>query len=568
MMKESVAVASVAALGMAAYALIQRRENRDERDEPQPEPEPISAEEAQRRQQAMSPDWVLLKPFLAAKTRELKPRPKICDTALDAIGNTPLIRLQKVPGDNGVACEMLAKCEFFNAGGSVKDRIGKRMVLDALESKRIKIGDKLIEPTSGNTGIGIALAGAVLGFEVIITLPEKMSDEKVNVLKALGATIHRTPTEAASSSPESHISLAKRLCDKYNAEVPGSAHILDQYANVSNPLAHYDGTAEELIQQCDGKIDMVVLGAGTGGTITGIARKLKAAIPGVVIVGVDPDGSLLAKGEDGGEPIKGYAVEGIGYDFVPDVCDRGIVDDWVKSFDQESFDMARALIRKEGLLCGGSCGTAVAAAMKAVKGQTLLKKVKPLRPDQRCVVLLPDSTRNYMTKFLTDKWMQRNKFMSMPETDAPRNTVGSLIETLQLRAPMTCKMNDPIEKALKTMMEKDFTQLPVLNEHKAVVGLITVDQIHGKLGKPTVAGGTVMKTDAVDSICVHFKNAKKDDPFVDITKETNLGALDDFFNHNYCAFVTSGSATGKGASSKKVEAVITKLDLLQYQFRV
>jgi len=373
-------------------------------------------------------EWSLTEELIEGPHPELRPRPKICDTALDAIGNTPLVRLHKIPAEHGVECELLAKCEFFNAGGSVKDRIGKRMVEDAERSGRIKPGDTLIEPTSGNTGIGLALAGAVKGYNVIITLPQKMSSEKVNMLKGLGAKVIRTPTEAPSHSPESHIGVANRLRDEINAKHPGTAHILDQYTNPSNPLAHFDGTAEELLQQTDGRIDMVVLGTGTGGTMSGIARKLKQAIPGVVVIGADPEGSLLAKGRynDGSateDKEKTYHVEGTGYDFIPDVCDRGVVDDWVKVDDKPSFITARQLIREEGLLCGGSSGAAVWAATQAVQGKTLLGKTKPLRPGQRCVVVLPDSTRNYMTKFLSDDWMLEKGFLDYEMH--PKHVIGT-----------------------------------------------------------------------------------------------------------------------------------------------
>ena len=374
-------------------------------------------------QRALSTEWSLTEQLIAGPHLPLCPRPKICNTALDAIGNTPLVRLHKIPARHGVQCEVLAKCEFFNAGGSVKDRIGKRMVEDAERTGRIKPGDTLIEPTSGNTGIGIALAGAVKGYNVIITLPQKMSSEKVNMLKGLGAHVIRTPTEAASDSPESHISVARRICEEINAKAPGTAHILDQYTNPSNPLAHFDGTAAELLEQTDGKIDMVVLGTGTGGTMSGIARRLKQALPDVVVVGVDPVGSLLAKGmyNDGSETQdreQAYHVEGTGYDFVPEVCDRGIVDDWVKTEDGPSLMTARELIRTEGLLCGGSSGATTWAAMQAVQGKTLLGRVQPLRHNQRCVILLPDSTRNYMTKFLSDDWMNTNKLMPESKTHA------------------------------------------------------------------------------------------------------------------------------------------------------
>lgn len=216
-----------------------------------------------------------------------------------------------------------------------------------------------------------------------------MSQEKVDVLKALGAEIIRTPTEAAWDSPESHIGVAKRL----NNEIPNSV-ILDQYGNPNNPLAHYEHTAEEIIEACNGKVDMFVAGAGTGGTVAGVAKKLKEKCPGVIIVGVDPNGSILAQPEAlNDEGVHSYKVEGIGYDFIPQVLDRSLVDFWVKTDDKESFIMSRKLIRQEGLLCGGSCGSAMVGAIKAIKHFKFGK-------DKRVVVLLPDSVRNYMSKFL------------------------------------------------------------------------------------------------------------------------------------------------------------------------
>merc|ERR1719187_2535316 len=217
----------------------------------------------------------------------------IMPNVLFNIGNTPLVRINRIAQSAGLKCEMLAKCEFFNAGGSVKDRIGLRMVEDAEKSGMLKAGDTIIEPTSGNTGMGLALAAAVRGYRCIIVLPEKMSNEKVMTLRALGAEIVRTPTSATWDSPESHISVAQRLL----TEIPNSI-ILDQYRNPGNPLAHYDTTAEEILEQCEGKVDMVVMGAGTGGTISGIGRKLKEKCPSCVVVGVDPYGSILAEPEN------------------------------------------------------------------------------------------------------------------------------------------------------------------------------------------------------------------------------------------------------------------------------
>ena len=278
----------------------------------------------------------------------------IHDNILSTIGNTPVVRMNKI--GNELECELFSKCEFLNPGGSIKDRIGWKMVEDAEQSGRIKPGDTLIEPTSGNTGQGIALAAAVKGYECIITLPEKMSKEKQIALEALGAKIIRTPTEASFDSPDSHIGVAKKLQE----EIPNS-HILDQYANPSNPEAHYDGTAQEILDVFGKDLHMVVMGVGTGGTITGVAKRLKEEIPDIFIVGADPVGSILG----GGTEVEPYLVEGIGYDFFPEVLDNNLVDEYVKTEDEESFFMARRLIKDEGFLCGGSCGSAMVAALKS-----------------------------------------------------------------------------------------------------------------------------------------------------------------------------------------------------------
>lgn len=314
----------------------------------------------------------------------------IHNTILETIGNTPVVRINKIGQE--LKCNLFAKCEFFNPGGSVKDRIGWKMVEDAEKSGRIKPGDTLIEPTSGNTGQGIALAAAVKGYKCIITMPEKMSQEKQIVLESLGATIVRTPTEALSSDPDSHISVAKKLQKKIK-----NSHILDQYSNPSNPNAHYQSTAQEIINDFGDELDMVVISVGTGGTITGVAKRLKETLPNIKIVGADPVGSILG----GGETISSYLVEGIGYDFFPDVLDNSLVDQYIKTEDEESFLMARRLIKEEGLLCGGSCGATMVAALKAAS---------ILEDSQNCLIILADSIRNYMTKFPSNDWMKENGF--------------------------------------------------------------------------------------------------------------------------------------------------------------
>ena len=311
----------------------------------------------------------------------------IHENILSTIGNTPVVKINKIA--KNLDCNVFAKCEFFNPGGSVKDRIGWNMVKEAELSGRIKPGDTLIEPTSGNTGQGIALAAAVKGYKCIITMPEKMSQEKQIALEALGAEIIRTPTEAKSSDPESHISVAKKL----NKEIENS-HILDQYSNPSNPEAHYYGTAEEIIKDFNNNLDMVVISVGTGGTITGIAKRLKEEMPAIKVIGADPEGSIIG----GGDKVSSYLVEGIGYDFIPDVLDNSLIDEYIKTKDEESFIMARRLIKEEGLLCGGSSGATFSVALK------LAKKLE----NKRIVVILTDGIRNYMSKFLSDDWLKKN----------------------------------------------------------------------------------------------------------------------------------------------------------------
>ncbi|KAF3289605.1 cystathionine beta-synthase [Orbilia oligospora] len=499
-----------------------------------------------------------------------RPAPPIASDILTHIGQTPLVKLNRIPQSLGIKATVYAKCEYFNAGGSVKDRIAKRMVLEAEKSGRIKPGDTLIEPTSGNTGIGLALVGAVRGYRVIITLPEKMSAEKVSVLRALGAEIVRTPTEAAWDAPESHIGVAKRL----QQEIPNS-HILDQYANVDNPLAHEYGTAEEIWEQTGGKIDMLVAGAGTGGTITGIARGLKKHKKDIKIVAADPLGSILAFPEELNTSTEGYKVEGIGYDFLPEVLSREIVDKWYKTEDKESFMFSRRLIREEGLLVGGSSGSAMQAAMQAAKD---------LNEGDVVVVVLPDSVRSYLTKFIDDDWMVNNDFLTPDELEKPTTSKSpyqdATIRSLRLKNIVTIQVDANVNSAINVMREKSFDQLPVLSGTR-LVGLVTLGNLLSFISRGKIDGSSSVEnamfdfrkiqeviTDPNEIGSVRTQSGgksaggKKRD-FDQITLDTPLSALTRFFEHNSVAIVTEPREEG----GLKPVHVVTKVDLLGYLVR-
>ncbi|MEZ4365931.1 MAG: cystathionine beta-synthase [Kofleriaceae bacterium] len=442
----------------------------------------------------------------------------ILDSITDAVGGTPMVRLGRIGRD--LPCELVAKCEFMNPGGSVKDRIGVRMLLDAERAGRIKPGDTLIEPTSGNTGIGLALAAAVRGYRMIITMPEKMSQEKQVVLEALGAEIIRTPTEAAWDSPDSHIGVAKRL-----REVIPNAHILDQYGNASNPLAHEEGTGREILDQCGGKLDVVVMTAGTGGTITGVARVIKRELPHVKIVGVDPEGSILA----GPGEVKSYKVEGIGYDFIPDVLDRRIVDRWIKSNDRDSFLTARQLIRQEGLLVGGSSGAAAWAAMQVAR---------EMKAGQRVVVLLADSIRNYLSKFVDDRWMRQQGFL---QAEWEVGSIADVVRTLGKRPVISLDQSEKVATVTAKFKEHGISQMPVLDGGKLAGILTESDLLHhlvaGRIGKDTTAAEVMVRS--VATVSMHASSSE----------------LPRIFERGEVALVVD--------EEHQVQAVLTKMDLIE-----
>ncbi|TFK86983.1 cystathionine beta-synthase [Polyporus arcularius HHB13444] len=392
----------------------------------------------------------------------------IIDDVLGAVGNTPLIRLDRIANEEGLQCNLLGKVEYMSAGGSVKDRIAKRMVeMAEKEGKLVPGHSVVIEPTSGNTGIGLAMACAIKGYSVIITLPNKMSLEKEAALRALGAEVVRTPTEAAWDSPESHIGVAQRL----QREIPGGI-ILDQYRNVNNPLAHEYTTGPEIVEAVtgtpstesrpsSGKVDVLVAGAGTGGTITGLSRAIKKKHnKECIVLGVDPKGSILAYPDELNNEGSGdqYVVEGIGYDFIPDVLSRdpADVDEWLKTSDEEAFAAVRLLMRREGLLVGGSSGSALSGALRWLRSEH--GRAVAQTKGANVVVLLPDGIRNYMSK----PWFLKMALEAEPSPLARRiadvlktsksdvqTNVGSLAGGIESRtsAPKEEKRPDAVDEA-------------------------------------------------------------------------------------------------------------------------
>lgn len=493
------------------------------------------------------------------------------------------------------------------------------MVEAAEREGRIHPGHSvLIEPTSGNTGIGLALVGAVKGYRTIITLPEKMSSEKVSVLKALGAEIIRTPTSAAWDSPESHIGVARRL----EKEIPGGV-ILDQYSNPNNPLAHELGTAKEIVEQTErlsGRLAAVIGGAGTGGTITGISRGIRKAYGNTVkIVAADPQGSILALPASLNEKFKDrpYKVEGIGYDFIPDVLAQNEVDTWYKTDDRDSFYWARRLIREEGLLVGGSSGSAMAACIKYIKDANL-------GAGEAVVVILPDSIRSYLSKFVDDDWLAANDLLlpsppitrlSTPNveknessaieqttstTDSGTESIASALATpkssrkiskedgygfatiadLRLKPIQTITATSTVDEAIELMRDKGFDQIPVTSSSSSstrqrLVGMVTLGNCLSYL-----SSNRVKITSPVSEVMFNFARTDEVRPlekfhaftegeeskreFVEITMQTPLRALERFFVWNAAAIVTERNEQDGGL---RAVAVVTKVDLLVWLVR-
>lgn len=366
------------------------------------------------------------------------------DSILQSIGWTPLVRLRRLAAD--VPATVAVKVESLNPAGSVKDRVGLAMIQEVERRGWLRPGGTIIEATAGNTGAALALVAAVKGYRCIFVLPDKMSREKIALLKAYGAEVVITPTDVAPDSPESYNGVADRL----SREIPG-AWRPNQFTNLANPEIHYHTTGPEIWEQTEGRVNAFVAGIGTGGTVSGVARYLKERNPDIKIIGADPEGSVLS----GGAP-KPWKVEGIGEDYVPKTFNSQLVDEWIRVSDAESFHTARALSRREGILAGGSSGTNVAAA---------LRYAQRLTPDHLVVTLVCDTGRNYLSKFYDEQWLADNKLL---RKEQPIHSIGDLLKTRGPRQLVSITPDATAAAAIEVMQKSGISQLPVLQEGKPV----------------------------------------------------------------------------------------------------
>lgn len=396
---------------------------------------------------------------------------RVFNNVLGAMGNTPLVKLERIGKDLSVP--LYAKLEFMNPGGSVKDRVGANIIEQAEKRGELKPGGTIVEATSGNTGVGLAIAAALKGYKTIFVMPDKMSNEKILLLRAYGAKVVITPTAVGPDDPRSYYEVAKRFA----RETP-NAILANQYHNPDNPMTHELTTGPEIWEQTDGKVTDVIIGIGTGGTITGVGRYLKSKNPNITIVGVDIEGSILTeiwqnKGviPPGAYP-KTYKVEGIGEDFLPSTMDIHYVDAIERAGDRESFLWARQLVRQEGIFAGGSSGSAIAGA---------IKYCKKLSGDRLPVVILPDSGSRYLSKFYDDKWMREFGFLSM---EFGETALGDLLLAKPNKQLLTATLGDSIRNVVNVMHQNAVSQMPVVDQEGNLKGLIEeVDLLNHLLEK-------------------------------------------------------------------------------------
>ena len=440
------------------------------------------------------------------------------ETILQSVGRTPLVRLRRLA--ESVKVPVYLKVESMNPGGSVKDRVALAMVAEAERRGWLRPGGTIIEATAGNTGVGLAMVGAVKGYRCIFVMPDKMSSDKIRLLRAYGAEVVITPTAVPPDSPDSYSGVADRL----SREIPG-AWRPNQFTNLANPEIHYRTTGHEIWEQTDGRVTVFVAGAGTGGTLSGIGRYLKEQNPDVVIVGADPEGSVLS-----GDSPKPWKVEGIGEDFVPKTLNSQYVDEWVRVGDAESFYTARAIARREGILVGGSSGTAVAAA---------LRYARRLTGEHLVVALCADTGRNYLSKCFDDDWLKENKL----EWDVqPAHTVGDLLRNRGPRKLVTISPEATADEAINLLQSAGISQVPVMQDGKPVgsVQEVTLARVLHDYGDPAkVKVGDIMARPL---------------PQMDVSTH-----LDEAYR-----LLLSGNTGVLAVSGGKVVDIVTRIDLVQY----
>ena len=451
------------------------------------------------------------------------------DSLLDAIGRTPLLRMNRI--GRPLSCTLLGKLEMLNPGGSVKDRIGLTMIEQAEQNGLLQPGGTIIEPTSGNTGVGLAMAASLKGYRCIFTMPDKMSQEKVALLRAYGAEVVITPTAVAPESPESYYSVADRLTE----EIPG-AFQPNQYHNQTNPESHYATTGPEIWEQTEGRITHFVVSVGTGGTVTGAGRYLKEQNPDIVVVGADPEGSIFTSDE-----VAPYLVEGIGKDSWPDTLDRDVIDRWITVSDRDSFVTARRITKEEGLLAGGSCGTAVWAALEVGK---------KLGSDDVMVVILPDSGKNYLSKLYNESWMLEHGFLDRPGTLA---RIGEVLIEKQKAEPhipdvVAVPANEKVGRAIDTLQEYGISQVPVAKSDQPQ----DISDIIGSIRERSLLDRVFRDRDAIERDVAEVMDAPLP------TVQSSAGVEDMFadLSRGAEAIVVVDGHTPKG--------VLTRADLLEF----
>ncbi len=449
----------------------------------------------------------------------------IAPDILALVGHTPLVRLARIGRD--VRPALVAKLEQLNPGGSVKDRIGLAMVEDAERRGLLRPGGTIVEPTSGNTGVGLAIAAAIRGYRLVCTMPDKMSQEKRDLLRAYGAEVVICPTAVAPDSPQSYYKVAERLA----SELPGGFQP-NQYYNANNPEAHYRTTGPEIWEQTEGRVTHFVVGVGTGGTVTGAGRYLKERDPGVVIVGADPEGSIYTG------DVHPYKTEGIGEDFYPGTFDRGLVDRWVRVSDRDSLLTARRITREEGILVGGSAGTAVWAALRIAA---------ELDASALVVVLIPDSGRSYLSKIYNDEWMRQNGFMGRFELPVK---VGDVLRQRETATPelVVVSRGETVREAIEKMQRFGISQIPVTADGAAS----SVHDIVGSVQERTMLDRVFREPALVDARVEQVMEAAF--PVVQ--------ASDDI--ERLYAELSGGAPALLAATEDRPLAIVTTADLLEF----